>query len=89
MIVVVGNLALNADTDFAVAWHGRAVVSARLIVATQVAVVVSAAVLMVTIVGAFVVVVVHARFQFSLIMWIFGNIPRRNGWLAHRAKDRA
>ena len=69
MIVVVSNLAFNAGADFALAWHGSAVVSARLVVATQVAVVVGAAVLMVAIEGAFVIVAVCARFRFSLITW--------------------
>ncbi len=56
MIVVVSNLAFfDSGADFAAAWHGSAVVSARLVVATQVTVVVGAHVLMMAIKGAFVV----------------------------------
>ena len=62
MIVVVSDLAFEAKTDFTVTWHGSAVVSARLVLATQVAVVMGAAVLMAAIEGAFVVVVVRMRF---------------------------
>ena len=40
MIVVVSDLAFDAGADFAVTWHRSAVVSAQLVVATQVAVVV-------------------------------------------------
>ena len=61
MIVVVSDLAFNAGADFAVAWHGSAVVSTQLIIATH------AAVLMVAIESVFVVVVVPARFRFSLV----------------------
>ena len=70
MIVPVGDLASDAGSGFAVAWHGSAVVSARLAIATQIAVVLGAAVLMMAVIGTFVVVVVCARFQFSLIAWI-------------------
>ena len=73
MIVVVSDLEFNAGADFAVALHGSAVVSARLVIATQVAVVVGAAVLMVAIEGSFVVVVVRVRFQFSLITRILAT----------------
>jgi hypothetical protein len=55
MKVVVGNLAVDAGAGFAIAWHGSAVVSARLVVATQIAIVVGAHVLMMAIEGAFVV----------------------------------
>jgi hypothetical protein len=55
MKVVVSDLAFDAGADFAVAWHGSAVVSARLVVATQIAVVLGTHVLMVAIEGAFVV----------------------------------
>ena len=55
MKVVVSDLAFNAGADFAIAWHGSAVVSVRLVAATQIAVVVGAHVLMVAIEGVFVV----------------------------------
>ena len=57
------DLASDAGAGFAVAWHGNAVVYALLVVATQVAIVVGAAVLMMAVVGAFVVVLVCAWFN--------------------------
>ena len=73
MIVLVGNLASDTGTGFAVAWHKSAAVSAQLVAATQVAVVVGVAVLMVAIVGAFVAVVVCKWFQFGLITRILAT----------------
>ncbi len=70
MKVVVSDLAFDAGADFAVAWHGSAVVSAGLVVATQISVVVGAHVLMVAIEGAFVV----ARLQFSLFAWVLATL---------------
>ena len=70
VIVVVSNLAFDAGAGFAVAWHGSAVLSARLVVATEVAVVVGAHVLMMTIEGAFVV----ARLRFSLIAQVLATL---------------
>ncbi len=70
MIVVISNLAFNAGADFAVAWHGSSVVSAQLVVAAQVAVVVGAHVLMVAIEGTFVV----GRFRFSLFARILATL---------------
>ncbi len=70
MKVVVSNLAFDAGADFAIAWHGSAVVSARLVVATQIAVVMGAHVLMVAIEGAFVV----AELQFSLIVRVLATL---------------
>ena len=66
MKVVISDLAFDAGADFAIAWHRSAVVSARLVVATQIAIVVGAHVLMMAIEGAFVVV----ELRFILIAWI-------------------
>ena len=62
VIFLIGSLAPNAGTGFAIARHGSAVVFARLVVTTQIAVFVGTVILMVAILGAFVVVVARARF---------------------------
>ena len=89
MIVVVGNLALYAETDFAVAWHGSAVVSMWLVDATQVAVVVWRSCLD----GDYHRhVCCHCSLRVISIQLDypdFGYIPCRYGWIAPCAKDRA
>ncbi len=70
MKVVISDLAFDAGADFAVAWHGSAVVSAQLVIATQIAVIVGAHVLMVAIEGAFVV----AWLRFGLIARVLATL---------------
>ena len=82
MIVVVSDLVFNAGADFAVARHGSAVVSMRLAVTIQVAIVVGVHVFMVAIEGMFVV----GQFQFSLIARVLATL--RVGMVSTRTVQR-